>query len=109
MNKLTAVEINKENVLPIDSWKTNIAVKKEEKALAEYYSLLGFHDLVVDAHSMVQELSNKELCKDMGLRAKALLAEFQKRTQSQGSEHSKGLAQVAQSLTNNVQRLLALN
>jgi DnaJ-domain-containing protein 1 len=108
-NKVVAVEITKENVLPMEAWKNNIALKREEETLSNYYSLLGFHELVVEAHSMIMELQNTEVCQDLGLRAKALLKEFQKRTKAQSTGLASAIGQVTKTLEINVERLMALN
>ncbi|EQC48534.1 hypothetical protein M901_2309 [Bacteriovorax sp. DB6_IX] len=108
-NTVVAAKIEKSNVLPMNAWKQNIEMKKEEETLSSYFSILGFHELFVEAQTLIIELQNKEISRDMGLRAKSLLKEFQKRTQNQSHGLSAAIGQVTQTLEKNVERLIALN
>lgn len=107
-NIVAATAINKENILSISDWKREMAAKFEEKSLSDYYRALDFHALAIEMNTTIIEVQNKEITKELALRAKVLLKEFQARTKNSGALISQAISSLATTLEISMNRLMEI-
>jgi hypothetical protein len=70
---------NNDNVVPLSSWKSKMALKANEKSLSDYLNVLSFNDLLTETEDLINELNNKPLNQDITLKSKQLLREVNNR------------------------------
>ena len=103
---MTQQNMQKDNIVCLDSWRSNHETDGKEKELQTSLKNMSFGDLLEESSKTVEDLDRQKLDEENTLRSKMIIKEFGRRLEGQSMSLSKSFGEMRRKLE---KKLLDLN